>query len=137
MSFYESNENSITNSNEENSNSITIYDKEFWSKQTKETIMKTDTLKLAYMIKVKGYPEENELRVAILNRFNTTDDKEYKIEYEKLCNISDSFYESYPMDKILYLIQENITNTNNYTVDIAKSNMSEEEKALLYFVLPL
>lgn len=125
--------------NEENNiaEDIIKYNKVFWDAVDISAIATEDVLKLALDIKINGYPENIAIRTAILNRFNRNGDGDYYLEYEKLCSYSTPFEEAYPLDMVLYLIKTTITNMQNYLMDINSSSLTSEEKALLYFVLPI
>ena len=109
----------------------------FWAGIDINMIADKDVLMLALDIKTNGYPSNPVIRAAILNRFNKHSEGDYYLEYEKLCNYCSDFEEAYPLDKILYLIKATITNMQNYIIDINRSSLTNEEKALLYFVLPI
>lgn len=115
-----------------NTDSITFWD--FY----KDTDMQgVDNLELVLGIKKHGLPDDAELRTKILTNFANDRDNQYKLDYEKLYNYSESFREYYPLDKVLYLIKKTITNMQNYIIDINHSNLSDEDKALLFFVIPM
>lgn len=119
------------NSNINTDNSI------FWDYYKDTDMQGVDNLELVLGIKKHGLPDDAELRTKILTSFANDRDNQYKLDYEKLYNYSESFREYYPLDKVLYLIKKTITNMQNYIIDINHSNLSDEDKALLFFVIPM
>lgn len=115
-----------------NTDSIT-----FWDYYKDTDMQRVDNLELVLGIKKHGLPDDAELRTKILTNFANDRDNQYKLDYEKLYNYSESFREYYPLDKVLYLIKKTITNMQNYIIDINHSNLSDEDKALLFFVIPM
>lgn len=115
-----------------NTDSIT-----FWDYYKDTDMQGVDNLELVLGIKKHGLPDDAELRTKILTNFANDRDNQYKLDYEKLYNYSESFREYYPLDKVLYLINKTITNMQNYIIDINHSNLSDEDKALLFFVIPM
>ena len=115
-----------------NTDSIT-----FWDYYKDTDMQGVDNLELVLGIKKHGLPDDAELRTKILTNFANDRDNQYKLDYEKLYNYSESFREYYPLDKVLYLIKKTITNMQNYIIDINHSNLSDEDKALLFFVIPM
>ena len=115
-----------------NTDSIT-----FWDYYKDTDMQGVDNLELVLGIKKHGLPDNAELRTKILTNFANDRDNQYKLDYEKLYNYSESFREYYPLDKVLYLIKKTITNMQNYIIDINHSNLSDEDKALLFFVIPM
>lgn len=115
-----------------NTDSIT-----FWDYYKDTDMQGMDNLELVLGIKKHGLPDDAELRTKILTNFANDRDNQYKLDYEKLYNYSESFREYYPLDKVLYLIKKTITNMQNYIIDINHSNLSDEDKALLFFVIPM
>lgn len=115
-----------------NTDSIT-----FWDYYKDTDMQGVDNLELVLGIKKHGLPDDAELRIKILTNFANDRDNQYKLDYEKLYNYSESFREYYPLDKVLYLIKKTITNMQNYIIDINHSNLSDEDKALLFFVIPM
>ncbi len=108
-----------------------------WKDINFDNLEKYDRLILTYLIKQEGMPDILGNRIKVLKRLKDNDESQYYIEYEKLCDYSDKFRETYPIELVLNLIQSTITNMNNYIIDINNSKLSDEEKALLLFVLPL
>lgn len=129
MDFDTENTNNIPNINTENSN--------FWAAYKDVDMNEIDNLELVLGMKKHGLPEDAELRTKILTNFANDKDNQYKLDYEKLYNYSESFREYYPLDKVLYLIKKTITNMQNYIIDINHSDLSDEDKALLFFVIPM
>jgi hypothetical protein len=115
-----------------NTDSIT-----FWDYYKDTDMQGVDNLELVLGIKKHGLPDDAELRTKILTNFANDRDNQYKLDYEKMYNYSESFREYYPLDKVLYLIKKTITNMQNYIIDINHSNLSDEDKALLFFVIPM
>lgn len=115
-----------------NTDSIT-----FWDYYKDTDMQGVDNLELVLGIKKHGLPDDAELRTKILTNFANDRDNQYKLDYEKLYNYSESFREYYPLDKVLYLIKKTIMNMQNYIIDINHSNLSDEDKALLFFVIPM
>lgn len=109
----------------------------FWNFYKDTDMQGVDNLELVLGIKKHGLPDDAELRTKILTSFANDRDNQYKLDYEKLYNYSESFREYYPLDKVLYLIKKTITNMQNYIIDINHSNLSDEDKALLFFVIPM
>lgn len=109
----------------------------FWDFYKDTDMQGVDNLELVLGIKKHGLPDDVNLRTKILTSFANDRDNQYKLDYEKLYNYSESFREYYPLDKVLYLIKKTITNMQNYIIDINHSNLSDEDKALLFFVIPM
>lgn len=109
----------------------------FWESFKDRDFTTIDNLELVLGIKSHNMPEDAELRTKILTNFANDRDSQYKVEYEKLYNYSEDFRDRYPLDRVLHLIKTTITNMQNYIIDINHSNLSEEDKALLFFVIPM
>lgn len=111
---------------------------DFWKENENIIDGNVDTLKLAYLIKKYGLPDDTELRTKILLNLNINNEDNYKIDYFKLCDCCDNFKNTYPfIEKVLPLIKDNISMKSNYIEEINQADISNEYKALLFFVLPL
>ena len=91
---------------------------DFWKENENIIDGNVDTLKLAYLIKKYGLPDDTELRTKILLNLNINNEDNYKIDYFKLCDCCDNM-------------------KSNYIEEINQADISNEDKALLFFVLPL
>lgn len=110
----------------------------YWNEHKELLNKELDSLYLAYLVKEYGLPEDKEDRVKILLQLNKSGENIYKINYFKLCDCCKEFKDTYPfMERVLPLIQNNIKSQASYIEEINHSNLEDEEKALLLFVLPL
>ena len=100
-------------------------------------IEKQDTLQIASYIRDYGMPESEEDRTRLLTILSLRRPKEYPISYDHLLNCSEGFAALYPQSRCMELIKSCITGTKPYTEEINHSNLSKEEKALLFFLLPM
>lgn len=100
-------------------------------------IDETDTLILLQTLQCNGLPQSAEDRNALLTRFRIKHPGDYPVTYEGLCEFSEAFAMAYPKSFIIRLIQQVITGTQPYQMEINHADIYEEEKALLLFVLPM
>lgn len=96
-----------------------------------------DTLVAAMAVRDYGLPEREEDRTSLLKILGKRRVGDYAISYDSLCGCSEAFASAYPISLITKLVQENVTAQNRYADEIRTSmRLSNEEKALLMFVLP-
>lgn len=99
---------------------------------------KEDTLYTAMMIRDYGMPEDENTRTLILRLLGRRHPGDYPIKFDDLCVCSTDFSNRYPDQVIENLVMENITSSERYEEQIRDSQtMTDEEKALLLFVLPV
>lgn len=97
----------------------------------------TDNIVILQTIQTNGLPASSEERAALLRRLRVRGLGDYPITYEGVCIFSDEFLDAYPKERVITLIQRTITGKQPYQMEINHANISEEEKALLFFVLPM
>lgn len=120
---------SVKNSSVEDSDN-----EEIW----KEALTKDDTLWAAMIIRDYGLPKKEETRTELLKILSKRRESDYAITYDAMCGCSKEFAQTYPINEIARLIRENVTAQNRYTEEIRSSvKLSEEQKALLLFALPI
>lgn len=103
----------------------------------KQILETDDTLVAAMAIRDYGLPESEQDRATLLKLLGKRRNGDYVISYDSLCGCSDVFASTYPINLITKLVQENVTSQNRYADEIRSSmRLSDEEKALLMFVLP-
>ena len=91
---------------------------------------KLDAIELLIYLRDNPLPDNEEDRTAILTTLSQT---ELFIIYEDVCNYSPSFAARYTSDYVKSLLRKyNIRGLNLYK-EISQSDMSEENKQLLYF----
>ena len=80
-----------------------------------------DSLKIAMTLRNHKVPAEENDRIRMLEILNLRTPGNYPFTYDGMINLSESFEKAYP---------------GNYLMRIRNSELSAEEKALMYFVLP-
>jgi hypothetical protein len=95
------------------------------------------TLKMALQVKEHGLPALSEERAKVLRILGNRSLDQYPITYDGMISCSDTFRAVYPEEKMIGLVRKVITGAKPYMEEIRQSDLSEEEKALLYFALPM
>lgn len=94
------------------------------------------TLSMASWIFKNGMPQSSSERTMALRVLGTRNPMQYPIRYDSmLC--CQSFAELYPPARLAELIQHCITGAKGWKEEVAQSDLTEEEKALLFLALPL
>lgn len=114
-------------------NYSTIFTEDDWEKVIEEN----DSVIIALSIHKVGLPESEEIRTKLLKILGRRGMSDYPITYDGMIRYSECFRELYPKERIKDLIKECIMGEKPYQEEIRLSNLSEEEKALLFFVLPI
>ena len=96
-----------------------------------------ENLSVLQFLKQHGLPEESDQRIQLLTRLNHIKEGDYPIEYGALCRYCPAFAETYSEERVLLLIQRAIKGEKPYPQEVSSAPLTEEEKALLYFVLPI
>lgn len=96
-----------------------------------------NTLKIALYIQKYGLPDLENERITMLKILGKRHPGEYPITYDGLINMSDEFNQKYSEEYVQDLLRQCITGQRNYIDEVRDSMLSEEEKALLFFVLPI
>ena len=94
-----------------------------------------DSLKIAMTLRNHKVPAEENDRIRMLEILNLRTPGNYPFTYDGMINLSESFEKAYPLEKIQALAMK-LTSPGNYLMRIRNSELSAEEKALMYFVLP-
>lgn len=94
-----------------------------------------DSLKIAMTLRNHKVPAEENDRIRMLEILNLRTPGNYPFTYDGMINLSESFEKTYPPEKIQALAMK-LTSPGNYLMRIRNSELSAEEKALMYFVLP-
>lgn len=94
-----------------------------------------DSLKIAMTLRNHKVPAEENDRIRMLEILNLRTPGNYPFTYDGMINLSESFEKAYPPEKIQTLAMK-LTSPGNYLMRIRNSELSAEEKALMYFVLP-
>lgn len=94
-----------------------------------------DSLKIAMTLRNHKVPAEESDRIRMLEILNLRTPGNYPFTYDGMINLSESFEKAYPPEKIQALAMK-LTSPGNYLMRIRNSELSAEEKALMYFVLP-
>ena len=92
---------------------------------------------LQTIAKTQALPTEMSNRAKLLNRLHILRAGDYPVTYEGMCTFSETFCRKYSKERVLTLIQQVIKGEQPYQMEINHSSLTEEEKALLLFVLPL
>ncbi len=96
---------------------------------------KITNLELIKTIHDYSMPEEPLYRIRILRKFSTKIPGEYPVYYDDLIFYSDKFKSVYPREYVNYLLGKYNITGQSLKEEIEASEMNEEEKALIYFVL--
>lgn len=115
----------------------TNYNSLFTENDWKKIIEEDDSVIIALSIRRMGLPESEEIRTKLLKILGRRGISDYPITYDGMIRYSECFREIYPKERIKDLIKECIMGEKPYQEEIRLSNLSEEEKALLFFVLPI
>lgn len=94
-----------------------------------------DSLKIAMTLRNHKVPAEESDRIRMLEILNLRTPGNYPFTYDGMINLSENFEKAYPLEKIQALAMK-LTSPGNYLMRIRNSELSAEEKALMYFVLP-
>ena len=94
-----------------------------------------DSLKIAMTLRNHKVPAEENDRIRMLEILNLRTPGNYPFTYDGMINLSESFEKAYPPENIQALAMK-LTSPGNYLMRIRNSELSAEEKALMYFVLP-
>lgn len=94
-----------------------------------------DSLKIAMTLRNHKVPAEENDRIRMLEILNLRTPGNYPFTYDGMINLSESFEKAYPPERIQALAMK-LTSPGNYLMRIRNSELSAEEKALMYFVLP-
>lgn len=102
-----------------------------------EILENRNTLECALGIQKFGLPETTEQRTTLLQILGSRRDGQYPITYDGMLILSKEFEEAYSPEYVTELVQNCITGERPYQEEIHQSQLSEEEKALLFLVLPV
>lgn len=105
----------------------------FW----KEVIETHNPLKLALAIQENGMPGNESQRTQILHILSLRRPGDYPITYDGMIECSKDFELCYPKERVLELTKQNITGSQPYQDDIRNAKITDEEKELLMFFLPI
>lgn len=100
-------------------------------------ISSEEPLKIALAIKEIGMPADTQLRTRLLKILGLRRPGDYPITYDGMLICSESFASIYTEEYVSELIAKVITGAKSYTEEIKEADITEEEKALLLFILPL
>lgn len=103
----------------------------------KRALQEEDGLYLAWALQTVELPKKAETRTRLLEILGKREAGRYPISYLGLLESSSSFSKEYPLERVMRLLQEVVTGAKPYEEEIRESSLAEEEKALLYFALPL
>lgn len=129
-----------TNEQEDNNNNIItevneVSDKRNIGVDWKKLIELRDSLKIAAALRESDLPEEAELRTEILKILSVRTKGNYPFTYDGMINLSENFAKEYPTERV-QLLANRLTSAGNYISKIQNSDLSSEERALMFFVLP-
>lgn len=96
-----------------------------------------NTLKIALFVQKYGLPNLENDRITMLKILSKRLPGEYPITYDGMLEISEEFCQKYSEEYVQNLLSQCITGQRNYVDEVRDSLLSEEEKALLFFVLPI
>lgn len=125
----------LTFKEEEPSSVITLSNEH--KKEWDDLLNKSIPIEIVMGISKFGIPGEEKQRIKMLKILSSRRPDQYPISYRLLSDSSKDFQEVYPTDKVLNLIYSCVTGKRNYAEEINHSALTEEEKALLFFVLPI
>lgn len=94
------------------------------------------TLEMALEVFQKGLPKTEEERTKVLQILGNRSPAQYPITYDGMVMCPD-FAKEYPAERLETLIKKSITGARHYSEEIRNADITEEEKALLFFALPL
>lgn len=100
-------------------------------------IASEEPLKIALAIKEIGMPADTQLRTRLLKILGLRRPGDYPITYDGMFICSESFASIYTEEYVSTLVAKVITGAKPYTEEIKEADITEEEKALLLFILPL
>ncbi len=100
-------------------------------------ISSEEPLKIALAIKEIGMPADAQLRTRLLKILGLRRPGDYPITYDGMLICSESFASLYTEEYVSALVAKVITGAKSYTEEIKEADITEEEKALLLFILPL
>lgn len=95
------------------------------------------TLEAALFVCKNGLPEDASDRVKLLKILSNRSTTQYPITYDGMVICSEEFANMYPPELLSDLCKRCITGSRHYVEEINASDLSEEEKALLFFALPI
>lgn len=96
-----------------------------------------DNLKVAIAVKEHGMPSNEQIRIQILRKLGSKIPGTFPITYDAMCEYSEKFSQMYGEELVSNLLHQCITGSRHYSEDIRLSDLPEEYKLLLMFVLPL
>ena len=104
-----------------------------------ETTFKANNpLYAVLMVEKHGWPSKEEDRINMLKLLGRKLPTDYPIKYEDMYEFSESFRIQYPFEMLEGLVQECFSGEKSYKESLAScQTISEEERALLNFALPL
>lgn len=97
----------------------------------------SNTLEAALFICKNGLPDSAEERVKLLKILSNRSAAQYPVTYDGMVICSESFANRYPPELLSELCKRCITGARYYVEEINTSDLNEEEKALLFFALPV
>ena len=103
----------------------------------REAIDSENSLRAALAIQEHGLPTDPQIRTKLLTVLGKRGNGQYDIRYGSMLSISPVFAATYNTTRIAELIQHTVNGSQRYDEAVTDSDISEEEKALLRFVLPL
>lgn len=103
-----------------------------------QIILSNISLEAALAIMKHGLPNDTETRARLLQVLGNRCPGQYDIEYDSMIKCSEIFANVYPTERIQSLVESVIGGDGRPFMEIINSaNISNEEKALLLFVIPL
>ena len=124
---------------------LTYIQKQYYEEPEKRTTSQTVqklpelscTLEAALFICRNGLPEDTGDRVRLLKILSNRSASQYPVTYDGMVVCSESFASKYPPELLSELCKRCITGARHYAEEINASDLNEEEKALLFFALPV
>ena len=97
----------------------------------------TSNLMLLLYLDKYGLPEDTNERTRLLALFNRKNLNNYPLSYEAVCQYNEEFARKYNPEILTNLIRHSIFGQREYKEELMSSDLTNEEKAILLFALPL
>lgn len=97
----------------------------------------TSNLMLLLYLDKYGLPEDTNERTRLLALFNRKTNGNYPLSYEAVCQYNEEFATKYNPEVLTNLIKHSIFGQREYKEELMDSDLTNEEKAILLFALPL
>lgn len=131
-------QNFVDNSSIRNTNKSSIFVRNSNSEvpNWSELLAAEDTLRIALAIRDSGMPPSEEERECLFKILSRRKPGDYPVTYEGMLECSELFAESYSMEYAENLVKSCTFGQKFYADEIRESDLTNEQKAFLMFVLP-